>query len=72
MSSLDEPNPVPYGDIDYGRVFFTFTEHTDQKIAHSLIFQALLYALKERGVLLRDGRADSSSGPGLRRGPNRL
>ena len=56
MSSLDEPNPVPYGDIDYGRVFFTFTEHTDQKIAHSLIFQALLYALKERGVLLRDGR----------------
>jgi hypothetical protein len=56
MLSFDERNPVLYGAIDYGRVFSTFTEHTDQKIAHGLIFQALLSALKERGILLRDGQ----------------
>ena len=56
MSSLDERNPVLDGGIDYGRVFFTFIEHTDQKIVHGLVFQALLYGLKERGVLLRDGQ----------------
>ena len=50
------PNPVLRGDIDYGRVFITFTEHTDQKIAHGLILEALLRALKQRGVLLRDGK----------------
>ena len=49
-------NPVLRGDIDYGRVFITFTEHTDQKIAHGLILEALLRALKQRGVLLRDGK----------------
>ena len=51
-----EPNPVLRGDIDYGRVFITFTEHTDQKIAHGLILEALLRALKLRGVLLKDGK----------------
>src|SRR5262245_35451212 len=56
MSSLNERTPVLGGGIDYGRVFFTFTEHTDQKIVHGLVFQALLYALKGRGVLLRDGQ----------------
>ena len=56
MSSFDERNPVLYGGIDYGRVFITFTEHTEEKIVHGLIFQALLSALKERGVLLRDGQ----------------
>jgi SAM-dependent methyltransferase len=56
LSSFDERNPVLEGGIDYGRVFFTFTEHTDQKLIHGLIFQALLQALKERGVLLRDGQ----------------
>src|SRR5262249_60936225 len=49
-------NPVLSGDIDYGRVFITFTEHTDQKIAHGLILEALLRALQQRGVLLRDGK----------------
>jgi len=54
MSEFDERNPVLDGGIDYGRVFVTFTRHTDQKIAHGLIFRALLNAWKERGVLLRD------------------
>jgi len=49
-------NPVLNGEIDYGRVFITFTKHTDSKIAHGLILEALLRALLQRGVLLRDGR----------------
>jgi SAM-dependent methyltransferase len=49
-------NPVLSGDIDYGRVFITFTKHTDSKIAHGLILEALLRALQQRGVLLRDGK----------------
>ena len=56
MSSAGTANPVLNGDIDYGRVFVTFTENTDQKIAHGLIFEALLRALKERSVVLQDGQ----------------
>ncbi|MCP4626359.1 MAG: class I SAM-dependent methyltransferase [bacterium] len=56
MSIADERNPVLYGDIDSGRVFVTFTEYTDEKIAHGLIFEALLYVLKKQGVVLKDGQ----------------
>ncbi len=56
MSSADEQNPVLFGGIDYGRVFLTFAKCTDEKIAHGLIFEALLHALKEQGVVLRDGQ----------------
>jgi len=37
-------NPVLSGDIDYGRVFITVTKHSDSKIAHGLILEALLRA----------------------------
>ena len=48
-------NPVLDGAIDYGRVFVNFTEYTEQKITHGLIFEAVLRALKERGVVLQAG-----------------
>jgi SAM-dependent methyltransferase len=56
MSSIDEAERIVEGQIDYGRVFVTFTRHTDQKIAHGLILASLLHALKERGVVLKDGK----------------
>jgi SAM-dependent methyltransferase len=54
-SSIDKGDRTVDGQIDYGRVFVTFTRHTEQKIAHGLIFESLLHALKERGVVLKDG-----------------
>ncbi len=56
MSHLDAANPVANGQIDHGRVFVTFTRHTDQKITHGLLFESLLRALKERGVILKAGQ----------------
>jgi SAM-dependent methyltransferase len=56
MSSIDEGDRILDGQIDYERVFVTFTRHTEQKIAHGLIFESLLHALKERGVVLMDGK----------------
>src|SRR5262245_41288892 len=54
-SSITKGDRTVDGPIDYGRVFVTFTRHTEQKIAHGLIFESLLHALKERGVVLKDG-----------------
>ena len=56
MSTIDEGNRILEGDINYGRVFVTFTKHTEQKIAHGLIIESLLRALKDRGVVLKDGQ----------------
>jgi len=55
-SGIKEGDRIVDGQIDYGRVFVTFTRHTEQKIAHGLIFESLLHALKERGVVLKDGK----------------
>jgi hypothetical protein len=54
-SSINKGDRTVDGQIDYGRVFVTFTRHTEQKIAHGLIFESLLHALKERGVVLKNG-----------------
>jgi hypothetical protein len=54
-SSINKGDRTVDGQIDYGRVFVTFTRHTEQKIAHGLIFESLLHALKARGVVLKDG-----------------
>nr|WP_320190830.1 hypothetical protein [uncultured Desulfobacter sp.] len=56
MSTINEGERIVNGQIDYGRVFVTFTRHTEQKITHGLIFESLLHALKERGVILKDGK----------------
>jgi SAM-dependent methyltransferase len=55
-SSIEAGDRIVDGQIDYGRVFVTFTRHTEHKIAHGLIFDSLLHALKERGVVLKDGK----------------
>jgi len=54
MGEIDRKNPIIDGDIDYGRVFVTFTQHTEQKITHGLLLESLLRALKERGNVLKD------------------
>ncbi len=56
MSSSVDGDRIVEGDIDYGRVFVVFTKHTEQKIAHGLIIESLLHALKGREVVLRDGQ----------------
>jgi SAM-dependent methyltransferase len=56
MPSIDEGDRIVDGQIDYGRVFVTFTRHTDEKIAHGLLFESLLHALKDREVVLKDGK----------------
>src|SRR5499427_2145407 len=58
-SSINKGDRIVDGQIDYGRVFVTFTRHTEEKIAHGLIFESLLHALKERGVVLKDGKPSS-------------
>lgn len=56
MSGSVDGDRILEGDIDYGRVFVTFTKHKEQKIAHGLIVESLLRALKDRGVVLKDGQ----------------
>jgi len=56
MSNIDGRDSTGDDRIDSGRLFITFIRHTEQKIAHGLILDSLLHALKERGVVLKDGK----------------